>query len=48
MCASGREVYYSAANKWATIVYPDDDKPSVADVCYANLRPEREGSMRGG
>jgi len=48
MRASRRKVNYSTANKWTAIIYPDDDKPSVADVCYANLRSEREGSMRGG
>jgi hypothetical protein len=48
MCTSRRKVYDSTARVWTTIVYPDDDGPAVADVCYPNFCSERESSMCGG
>jgi hypothetical protein len=48
MRTSRRKIDYSTARVWTTIVYPDDDKLAVADVCYPNLCSERESSMCGG
>jgi hypothetical protein len=47
MCTSRRKIYYSTAHVWTTIVYPDDDRPAVANVCYPNFCSERECSMCG-
>lgn len=46
--ASERKVYYSTAYEWATIIYPDNDRPAVAVICDANLRAESKRSMCGG
>jgi hypothetical protein len=48
VCTSRRKIYYSAAHEWATIIYPDNDRPAVADVCYPNFCSERESAMCGG
>jgi hypothetical protein len=42
------KVYNSTADEGTAIVYPDDDSPAVADVCYPNGRPEGKSSMCGG
>jgi hypothetical protein len=47
MCASRREIYYSIAHERTTIIYPDDDGPAVADVCYPNRCSEGESSTCG-
>jgi hypothetical protein len=46
-CTSRRKIYYSPAHEWAAIIYPDDDGPAVADVCYPNLCSESESSVCG-
>jgi hypothetical protein len=43
-----RKVYDSTADEGTAIVYPDDDGPAVADVCYPYHRSERKSSMGGG
>jgi len=47
MCASRRKIYYSAAHERTTIIYPHDDGPAVANVCYPNLCSKGESSMCG-
>jgi hypothetical protein len=48
VCPSRRKIYYSTAHEWATIIYPDDNGPAVADVRYPNFCSKRESSMCGG
>jgi hypothetical protein len=48
MRTSRRKIDYSAAREGTAIIYPDDDRPAVADVCYPNIGSERESSMCGG
>lgn len=48
MCASWSKVYYSTAHEGTTIIYDDNDRLAVADVCYANLCSQRESPMCGG
>jgi hypothetical protein len=48
LCTGRRKIYYSTAHEWATIIYPDNDGPAVADVCYPNFCSKRERSMCGG
>jgi hypothetical protein len=43
-----REVYDSTADERTAIVYPDDDRAAVADICYTNHCSERKSSMCGG
>lgn len=46
--ARQRQVYYATANERTAIVHSNDDRPAVADICYADHRSKGKSSVCGG